>query len=917
MPKLLGLLLILSLVALSGCSGGSAGGIPNSPPQPPSPVDIFEVEPLFGGGGDVITFRATSIDSNPANLKVEFSDSFQSAILEGLILSVTDGGTQQGLGTIWEVEVMVPGGVRSGFTTLYSNGFAFGGAGFTAAPEILGVVVGQQGDLGAVSTSPAGSPSPGTFELYGYNLAPTVNQVAVEFSGGNFDATSVFFNPPPGAGYTLPPGTTMVRAGLPNNLFSASCDTEAMTVRARAPITIGSQILESGRVDVSLARLGSPADPPGAAETPAYFTGAVVPAGIRRGDVAVDYTLFMAPASSTYDIVVEYQDPADSTGQTWLTCTAAASSPPGRKLPGSRVQEPGNGLIGVGAAHRFVWDTLADLPSTGPIVTRLRLRAINEAPAAPCSPGEWQTPRVVVDNSAPPMGELVEDFDSASILDNSFNGNVVSVPGFLQSPANGGLQVPSWGSGTVDLVLAAGTAYTIDTTGRTILDTTDPLNPFEVLPASLNPGFVFGEFHLRSLIVEVGAAVSVVGTDPLVIRCSGSGLGTFAACTIGADLILDGEAGTTAGATTSGVGGAAGPGGGSGGDGGFIEVFGGEVTLLDPATAGEFGGAAGESTSLAGAPGTNTLPHGGPGGGGGGSFRGGDGIDPANPSLTLVAPAGLGGAPRGDARLTVPVGGGGGGGGGACALRLSSSTSLVAKHGGGGGGGGGALEIVARGTVTIDAALSANGGDGGDGNGGSQPGAGGGGAGGTIALRATGGIVFGDQATLSFLGGLGGSAVGTNPLRGGDGADGTLRLETPNDFSEVVLPTNPAPGFDAAVVTAAHDLFETAGYLLSRGRTLPYRLTTSDGVTVGAPILLGPATIDGAPGTIPGTTFVAALFEGAAAHPTDRANAGEYFGYVSDPSQLEGAEFIRVWWYLYGTPANLAGVDRLAIPYDN
>ena len=132
-------LLLALLLCIAGCSGGSTAAGTNTQTPTPTLPDIFEINTQSGAAGNIVTFRATGISSDPADLRVEFADFTQTALLDGVIIDVRDTGTQAGVGTIWGVDVMVPGGVRSGSVSLFSNGFSFGGFGFEASKSGSGI----------------------------------------------------------------------------------------------------------------------------------------------------------------------------------------------------------------------------------------------------------------------------------------------------------------------------------------------------------------------------------------------------------------------------------------------------------------------------------------------------------------------------------------------------------------------------------------------------------------------------------------------------------------------------------------------------------------------------------------------------------------------------------------------------------
>jgi len=900
--------LLLVLVA-GGCSGGSTSVAPVSPTPPP----VFEVSPTVGGAGDLVTIRATGVDPDPANSVVTFVSDSGTIELRAPIVDLADVGTQTGHGTIRRLRVIVPGGVRTGSVTLESDGNPLGGAAFEAAPEVVGVAVGSDGDFGALSRNVAGTLFPTEVLICGYNLIPAVTDISLDDGTQTFPNLVFAFGPPPAAGFSVPPGLEMLRVTLPAGLSPLTCETVALTFVLESQVGVN-LFLRSAPVSVPIGSIslgGQVTD----VEIPAWFSGAQVPPGVRLGEVAIDFGFLMDPASSRYAVTVEYQDPADSTGATWLPCTPAASSFVGDRLPGGRAERPGGAIIGPGAPHRFVWRSDADLPAAeGAVGTRLRLRATDPVPlpSLGCPTGEWITPVVVVDNSQRAFGAAVEEFEDVSHLDPT-GGNAIWSFGELSAPASGGSAVPAWGNGSAAVTIVAGSSAVIDTSARTITDVTIPGAPVDLLPS--NPGAAAGEFHVRSFAIEAGAAVSVTGTAPLIIRCAGDGTDSFLALSLAADLILDGAAGGAGTAANPGAGGAAGPGGGNGGTGGRVEVDGTGSAVVDlvPAERGGLaGGGAGQGTTLALEPPSASVPRAGCGGGGAGASAGEAGIIGFDAAANPIAVSGAGAPARGDVSLTLPAGGSGGGGGGACAVRLSGPAGLTEKHGGGGGGGGGAVEIVVRGRAELSARISARGGNGAIGSQGSQAGAGGGGGGGSIAIRATGALDVLATAVLDTAGGAGAVVVASaTPHRSGAGSAGTIRLES---NAGVTLPNPAPPGLFVGAVSDGP--FLAAGRLTSRARSRPYELRTDGGIAVARPVGFDPAAIVPGAGVPPASTHVIALYEGAEPSADDPFEPGEFSVPVGDPTLLDHAEFIRVRWFLWSAPGTRAAVDSWTLPFD-
>ncbi len=223
-------------------------------------------------------------------------------------------------------------------------------------------------------------------------------------------------------------------------------------------------------------------------------------------------------------------------------------------------------------------------------------------------------------------------------------------------------------------------------------------------------------FTFNSLSVGAGVTVKGTGTIPIVLLSQAN-------ATVGGTIDVSGsgrprQAGFGSGGSI--IGGAGGPGGFGGGDGGTDNNGG------NGGNGGGAGGGHGAAKSQ--------------GDGGGGSFGGAGGS------------GGIGGrsGTYGDLTQTLEGGSGGGGGG---------SDGYLAD---GGGGGGGALEIGAKGALTITGGVYADGG-----NGDEVYFSGGGGSGGSL-------IAFGSTVTLSGTAIL--SATGGTSEYGGGGGGGRILI---------------------------------------------------------------------------------------------------------------------------------------------
>ncbi|MFQ5655397.1 MAG: hypothetical protein ACE5GW_11790, partial [Planctomycetota bacterium] len=758
-----------------------------------------------------------------------------------------------------------------------------------------------------------GEPVPESIQLYGYNLSTVTGAWVRTGLGFAQPAAGISAGLPPFASWSPPAGMEVIGVELPESL-ALTCETTILEITVETD-TEGGTLVEGNPVEVAISSVGVPWVVP---DVPAVITGAIVPAGIRRGAVEIRYNLLMEPAYARWDVIPEFLDPI---GGEWLPCSHVFTTRSGRALLPGVSGHPSRlaGIRGPGSTQRFLWDSEADLPAAlGHVATPLRLRPRDPEPAAPipCDPGRWTTPVVVIDNSAPAAGEIVEAFED-NLFEDPAGTNALWNAGAdgLLAGDSAAMEDPAWGGGTEDLVLFAGGSYLIETDTGSVTDLSGPGPPLLLLA-----GDGLGELHLRSFILEAGALVEIRGARPLVVRCSGDGDPDTVAARIAGEMHLDGEDGTKGTEAGNGIGGAGGPGGGDGGDGGLVErgsyppgLAG--IARVVPATAGGGGGGEG-GQSISYALLDPSLPRAGAGGGGGHALPGGDGIMTFDPLSIPQAEPGRGGAARGDTLATTLSGGSGGGGGGGSAYRLGTSFPVAVRHGGGGGGGGGAVEIVGRGRVEVTGTITVNGGNGELGTEGSSPAAGGGGSGGAIVVRATGAIDIAPGTELKALGGQGGvtQATGGGTLivfGGGDGAPGRILLLA---GGEVTLPDPAELDADPAPILGP---FLGAEGFLSRALSLPYLVTAEGGIVRGVASVFEPPQIllGGAP---PPGTAVVLLLEGASARADGSGRPGPFHGRVDDPALLEGAEFLRMRWILYGNPSttSVPAIEEVLLPFD-
>lgn len=292
--------------------------------------------------------------------------------------------------------------------------------------------------------------------------------------------------------------------------------------------------------------------------------------------------------------------------------------------------------------------------------------------------------------------------------------------------------------------------------------------------ATTNTTLAGGTYNYTSFTIDAGVTVSVTGSQPLIVYCSG-------AVSISGTLTANGGAGGEGVTyTTGGIGGIGVAGGGNGGDGSFSSPSG----------------------PLNGVSGSNTG-----GGNMGMGWSGGGGAGYATTGQSSGGAGGTGGSQYGDADLTSFLAGSGGGGG---------SGGYDCGAGGGGAGGGvivfyaTAFELVSGGGVYCN---GGNGGSDGTGN----CGGGGGGSGGAILISAAS---LTNNGVISAAGGVGGaSSVSGTPYYGvgGNGSDGRIRL----DYGGAIIGSGtvtPASGASYQLLAAAEQSVSTTCFGVDEGQ---------------------------------------------------------------------------------------------------
>ncbi|MDE0960218.1 MAG: hypothetical protein OSB09_05500 [Planctomycetota bacterium] len=866
-------LLMISAIAVfaGGCDtghrfGAGFGDPPVSePPEPPEPPDCISPslnnvspDPVQGTGGTQLTLEGVNFDPVLEQNRVLFRSFSNQTILEGYVVNVTvDTTDPNACGAPSFLQVIVPSGVRSGTVELLVNGIYSGADVFTAAPEIVGFAVGDDGS--SIFQNAGGTIVPtNVVVLYGYNLSSV--------TGANVDdGTTSQASPSVQTGtgivnYDLPSDMEAVRVELPTGIIPSG-DTSALTISVTAA-TAGLP-LNSSAIEVPLATVLAPGE---FSAVPPYTVAGLVPGGVRGGVIPLQFVTLCSPVRGRFDAIPEYENPMGSGN--WLPCSELEGTFDGQGfVPGGfGFTSAAPFAVAPGQHLTYQWDSRLDI-SPGLTIVRVRLQISDPVPATALqdTPGIWTSGALVINNNFDPLstsdGTVVETFDTLTNYD-PLAGSAIWGGGLLEfntlSPEpNAAFSV---GSGTTDVILQADRTYDMNSVNGSIFDVTeDP--PIEVLV-----GGTPGEFQMRSFVLEENAIIQLSGPvdTPIVIRCSGTGDPDDLVFLMSGTLDLSGGDGSEGVSNPgpgviSGAGGVAGPGGGEGGFGATMDLNGATQLIEDivPATAGEFGGGGGGSLDVV-IPAAIYSTRAGNAGGGGGGTSGNSGINTFSYNLSNRADNGIGGIPTVDDLGILLRGGGGGGGGGAGTRRATTTAVPVVNSGGGGGGGGGAMLIVVDGSIRINGQILLFGGSGQRGIQGTTAGAGGGGGGGSLIVRATGDLEVGSTASIQAIGGFGGiqleSPNGSQIQKGGSGADGLVRFEMNGalvapgtiDVNTLFPPFGVGAGTSFGVASGEIEVGTGSTVMLLTAADSPYLADTDVGtITNGAGSLIYDNGVDG------------------------------------------------------------------------
>ncbi|MCA8961945.1 MAG: putative Ig domain-containing protein, partial [Planctomycetes bacterium] len=631
-------------VTVSNLGGSASTILTLSTPIPPTPF-LLPTDPLALHPGQVIAVEVLGYDPVPSNNRVDFRTDSGAVVQAASVVSVTPLGlTPSAQLPRAEVEVSVPSGVPygvleyrvhdpiSGVTSVSPTSISF-----SIRPQIVGFSAGRDREPFLV-TDLAGQLVSPELQVYGIGslgLSPDVDQP----DGVDLTGVQLLFGDATAPTVPLAPGFEVRTLFFDSpTTITAPCVTSYLRVNTADFGEPSNSIIVPVRQSVAAGEYE---------DLPGTIVGCSVPSGVRTGVVPITFLLAMDPPQSSYDVEIDWYDDTQLPGSEWQPCTGLSVDEGAFLHTGAPIAPSGlPAIVGGGALHTFYWDTEADLPSEvrG---TRLRFRIVDPNPVPfICEtfslPGvHYESPDLAIDNSVSPSATVREEFGDDTYLDTVASPDAAWGSGQLTT---GDDPVPlPWGEGTLDVVLAAGEMYELNTDLGSLVDLTSISGPVTLVPGSGS-----GTLDCRTFVQEAGASLTIVGSGPVVIRCSGVGDPATVVVSISGAIDLDGSAGAPGSSSSPAAGGGAGPGGGPGGDGGWIETSPtGVVIGQSHATAGgNSGGRAGRNVTLAriGSPSSAAA---GPGGGGGAMFAGGDGVVTLSSSIPQESP-GRGGPRRGD-----------------------------------------------------------------------------------------------------------------------------------------------------------------------------------------------------------------------------------------------------------------------------
>jgi hypothetical protein len=377
LPAKLLLLAIASWLAINGgCDTGptrdpdDAGpGTDNNTGQDESPPVLIRVEgaedPLCAG--DVIRIIGLNFSSALSENQVEFTAGGRR--VSGLVLSLRQEPSSNGIDVQSQLEVVVPGGVSRGNVELIVSGRSAGATGFDACPTLAGFTLGNNGDQPFLEFTPLGfRDGASRITVFGLTLADVQDLLLVDDLGNErIISSSTFIRNPGGTQAGVEPsGYDSIAVNLrdtENDIrLPFSGDQSNLNIRLGG-------VASSSRLPPIENGLAVPiTTDPGVANIFFIISSMKVPSGVVSGPVMIEYTAYEMVVDAHWRMNVEFRAVNEqNTASQWFTAKPLpADQKPSHNgtqaiVAGSIAHRSGERLLpGNGDVRTFVWDAPND-----------------------------------------------------------------------------------------------------------------------------------------------------------------------------------------------------------------------------------------------------------------------------------------------------------------------------------------------------------------------------------------------------------------------------------------------------------------------------------------------------------------------------------------------------------------------------
>ncbi|MEM7234469.1 MAG: hypothetical protein AAF517_19980, partial [Planctomycetota bacterium] len=346
--------------------------------------------------GDKLTFVGLNFDPVVENNVVFFeAGPSDDQRVKGLPVSVRRERADDGVNFESELDIVVPGGVRTGSVTLVVGGVCAGSRAYDATPQIYGYTLGITENDNVLRYQPLVGFADGASRVtvYGLNLNEVQDAIVGDEVGNSRRVPSNVFERNPGASSGTPEdpsGLESVGFDLRNQDNSVDIRLPFNSVRGNMRCQLSGTGDDSNNLwlPVTIAQDPEPFND----EIGFVVTSTYVPPGVRTGEVPVYYTCYELGVESHWRMLVEFQaendegdgtsgwevaqsaifinpedevpDPFDGGLRNWGTGEQSAATPQDTGLgitPGTPRHTTSDRLTpGIGARRQFVWDAAND-----------------------------------------------------------------------------------------------------------------------------------------------------------------------------------------------------------------------------------------------------------------------------------------------------------------------------------------------------------------------------------------------------------------------------------------------------------------------------------------------------------------------------------------------------------------------------